>query len=87
MTETLATILHRQKIEALVRQAETIRMHPSGEDRSREARKLIYAVMFDHALGRLNYAEREQVLETLDFARDFHVPEPPGRADETDPAD
>ena len=87
MTETLAAILHRQKIEALVRQAETIRMHPAGEDRAREARKLIYAVMVDHALGRLNHAEREQVLGTLDFARDFHVPEPSGRADETDPAD
>lgn len=87
MSETLAEILHRQQIEGLVRQAEAIRMHPPGEERSREARKLIYAVMFDHALGRLSHAEREQILGGLDFARDYHVPESPGRTGETDPAD
>ena len=87
MSETLAEILHRQQIEARVRQAETIRMHPPGEEHSREARKLLYAVMFDHALGRLSHAEREQILGRLGFARDFHVPESPEQADETDPAD
>ena len=86
MSQTLAEILHRQKIDALVRQAETIRLHPAGEERSREARKLIYAVMFDHALGRLSHAEREQILGLLDFARDYHVPENAGREDEPDPA-
>ena len=87
MSQTLAEILHRQKIETLVRQAETIRAHPAGDDRSREARKLIYAVMLDHALGRLSHAERGQILGLLDFARDVHAPESPGQADETDPVD
>jgi hypothetical protein len=87
MSQTLAEILHRQKIESFVRQAETIRAHRAGEDRSREARKLINAVMLDHALGRLSQAERRQILGLLDFARDFQAPESPGQADETDPAD
>lgn len=75
MSETLAEILHRQQIEALVRQAETIRAHPPGEERLREARRMVYGVMFDHALRRLNAAERAQLLELLDFARDDFVPD------------
>ena len=34
MSLTLAEILHRQKIEALVRQAEAIGTHPAGPERS-----------------------------------------------------
>ena len=85
MGDTLAEILHRRQIEALVHQAETIRDHPPGEERSRRARKLIYAVMLDHALGRLTNAEREQILSLLDFARDYHVPESPGPVDDANP--
>jgi hypothetical protein len=75
MSETLAEILHRQRIESLVRQAQTIRAHPPGEERMREAQRMIYGVMLDHALGRLSHAERAQLLGLLDFARDTHVPE------------
>ena len=82
MRETLAEILHRRQIESLVQQAETIRDHSPGEERSRESRKLIYAVMLDHALGRLNRAEREQLLSLLDFAREYHVPEGAGLVDD-----
>jgi hypothetical protein len=79
MRETLAEILHRQQIEALVRQAETICAHPPGEERLREAQRLINGVMFDHALGRLSHAERAQLLGLLDFACDDHVPDGPQR--------
>lgn len=79
MRERLAEILHRQQIEALLRQAETIRAFPPGDERVREARRMIYGVMFDHAVGRLSAAERAQLLELLEFARDFHAPESPLR--------
>lgn len=74
MSETLAEVMHRQQFESLVRQAETIRAYPPCEERLREARRLIYGVMFDHALSRWSDAERRQVLDLLDFARDHHVP-------------
>ena len=82
MSETLAEGLHRLQIEALLRQAQIIRDHPPGEERSREARKLLYGVMYDHALGRLSYDEREQILSLVDFARDYHAPEAPSPTDE-----
>jgi hypothetical protein len=87
MSETLAKILHRQQIEALVRQAETVCAYQPGKERLREARKLIHGVMFDHAVGRLSHAEREQILELLSFARDYHGPASPMQAGETDAAD
>jgi len=79
MRETLAENLHRQQIETLVRQAETICAYPPGEERLREAQRLMYGIMFDHALGRLSHAERAHLLGLLDFARDGHVPDGPRR--------
>ena len=85
MSETLAETLHRLRIETLVRQAQVIRDHPPGEERSREARKLIFGLMYDHALGRLSPAEREQIMSLVDFARDYHAPNAPRVDDETEP--
>jgi hypothetical protein len=87
MSETLSDLLRRFRIETLVRQAEIIRDFPETEERTKEAAKLIYTVMYDHALGRLTHAEKAQILQTVDFARDYHAPpqdaSPPG----SDPLD
>ena len=56
MSETLGETLHRGWIETLVRQAQMIRDYPPGKERTREARKLLYGVMYDYALGRLSQA-------------------------------
>jgi hypothetical protein len=83
MSETLGETLHGLWIEMLVRQAQMIRDYPPGEVRTREARKLLYGVMYDYALGRLSHAEREQILSRVDFARDYHAPDTPGAAEES----
>lgn len=87
MSETLAETLHRLRIEALLGQAQMIHDHPPGEERLREARRLLYGVMYDHALGRLSDEERERILGLLDFARDYHAPEVPSPVGETGPLD
>jgi hypothetical protein len=81
MSETLAESLRRLRIEAFVRQAQLIHDHPPGDERLREARKLLYGVMYDHALGRLSSEERNQILSWIDFARDHHAPEAPNSGD------
>ena len=83
MSETLGETLHRLWIETRVRQAQMVRDYPPGKERTREARKLLYGVMYDYALGRLSHAEREQILSRVDFARDYHVPDTPGAAKES----
>ncbi|HPM83877.1 MAG TPA: hypothetical protein PLF81_24390 [Candidatus Anammoximicrobium sp.] len=75
MSEKLGEALHRLRIETLVRQAQMIHDYPPGEERTGEARKLLYGVLYDHALGRLSYDERERILGLVDFARDYHAPE------------
>ncbi|NLF72737.1 MAG: hypothetical protein GX575_27190 [Candidatus Anammoximicrobium sp.] len=79
MSEKLGETLHRLWIELLVRQAQMIGDYPRGEERTSEARKLLYSVMYEFALGRLSRAEREQILSWLDFVRDRHAPESLGR--------
>lgn len=83
MSETLAESLHRLRIETMLRQAQMIHDHPPGEERTREARRLLYGVMYDHALGRLSNEERQRILGLLDFARDYHAPEVPNPVGET----
>lgn len=87
MSETLGETLHRLWIELLVRQAELIRDYPPGEERTSEARKLLYSVLYDCALGRLSRAEREQILSRVDFVRDDHAPDVPGTAQESSTPD
>ena len=82
MSETLGETLHRLWIEMLVRQAQLIHDHPPGEERTREARKLLYGVLYDSALGRLSHAEREQILSRVDFVRDHHAPDASGAVGE-----
>lgn len=74
MTESLSDRLRRFRIETLIREAEMIRDDPPGRQRSKEARSLIYSVMYQYALGRLSNAERERILQIVDFARDYHAP-------------
>ena len=75
MSESLSERLRRFRIQTLIREAEMIRDDPPGQQRSKEAANLIYTVMYQHALGRLSNAEREQVLQIVSFARDYHTPE------------
>lgn len=83
MSETLGETLHRLWIEMLDRQAQLIHDYPPGEERTSEARKLLYGVLYDYALGRLSHAEREQILSRVDFARDHHTPDASGSAEES----
>ena len=49
--------------------------------------RLINAVVFDHALGRLNCAVRERIPGLLDFVPDLHTLERPGPQGKPEPAD
>jgi hypothetical protein len=75
MSESLSQRLQRFRIQNMIREAEMIRDDPPSQQRSKEAASLIYTVMYQHALGRLSNAEREQILQIVNFARDFHAPE------------
>jgi hypothetical protein len=87
MTETLGEVLRRFRIETLVRQAEIIRDFSDGEERTKEAAKLIYTVMYEHALGRLTPSEKSRILEIVDFARDYHAPPQDAAPPGSDPLD
>ena len=75
MNESLSERLRRFRIQTLVREAEMIRDDPPSQLRSKEAASLIYTVMYQHAVGSLSNAEREQILQIVSFARDYHTPE------------
>jgi hypothetical protein len=59
-----------------LREAEIIRDYPAGSERLKEANSLVYTVMYQCALGRLTYGEKEQILGIIDFAREHHAPAP-----------
>lgn len=69
MSRTLAETVRLLRIDALMRQAETIRDFSPCDDRLREARKMIRAVLYEFALGRMDAKTREQILSVLEFAR------------------
>ncbi len=69
MTESLSAILRRHRVNSLVDQASLIRDFPDADQRIVEARKLIYAVLYDRALGKIDDQEKRRVLENLDFAK------------------
>jgi len=73
MSETLSDRLRQFRIESLIREAEMIRDEPPGPQRAKEARSLIYTVMYKYALGQLSHGEREQILQIVAFARDDHA--------------
>lgn len=87
MTESLSDRLRQFRIETLIREAEMIRDDPPGQQRSKEARSLIYSVMYQYALGRLSNAEKVQILQIVDFARDYHAPAHQESAPRINPAD
>ena len=74
MSQSLSERLRRLRVETLVREAEIIRDHPAGSERLKEANSLIYTVMYQRTLGQLTYAEKEQILGVIDFAREHHAP-------------
>jgi len=74
MTESLSSVLRQMRMESLVRQAEFIRDCWQAdccglEERTDEARKLIQALLYDFALGKITAEERGRVLDILQFAR------------------
>jgi len=74
MTESLSTILSRMRTQSLFEQATFIRDSCksdcySFEERTEEARKLIYAVLYDSALGKITEEDRQRILDILHFAR------------------
>ena len=78
MNQPLSARLREFRFQSLIREAKMIRDEPPGPERSKEASSLIYSVMYKHALGRLSTAQREQILQTVDFAREHHAPEQQG---------
>ena len=73
MTESLSSSLRRMRIESLFDQAELIRKSYqsdccSFEDRSEEARKMIRAVLYDHAIEKIGAEDRDRLLSILSFA-------------------
>lgn len=75
MSDSLSERLQRFRIQSLIHEAEMIRDDPPSQLRQEEAASLVYTVMYQHALGRLSNAEREQILQIVSFARDFHAPQ------------
>lgn len=74
MTESLSSILSRMRIESVIEQAVFIRDCSksdcySFEERTKEARKLIHAVLYDCALGKISDEDRRRILDILQFAR------------------
>ena len=69
MTESLSAILRRHRVNSLVEQARLIREFPDADQRIAEARKMIPAVLYDRALGKIDDQEKQRVLENLQFAR------------------
>jgi hypothetical protein len=74
MTESLSAVLSRMRVQSLVEQAEFIRdcceSHGySFDERKKEARKLIHAVLYDYALSKITERDRQRILEILQFAR------------------
>ena len=74
MTESLSSVLRQMRMESLVRQAEFIRDCwqadcYSLQERTDEARKLISAVLYDFALGKITAEERQRILDILQFAK------------------
>lgn len=74
MTESLSNVLRQMRVESLVQQAEFIRDCWQTEcyrfeERTGEARKLIHAVLYESALGRITAEERQRILDLLQFAR------------------
>lgn len=73
MTESLSSILSRMRMQSLLEQAAFVRdsceSGYSREERTAEARKLIHAVLYDFALGKITEEDREQILDILQFAR------------------
>jgi hypothetical protein len=66
----LAETLRRRRFEAMQGDAEFVRNHPVGHERTAEAERLVREAMYEHALGRLAAAERDRILAILSFAAD-----------------
>ena len=74
MTESLSDVLRHMRTKSLVQQAEFIRdccqaECYSFEQRTDEARKLVHAVLYDFALGKITAEERQRILDILQFAK------------------
>ncbi len=74
MTEPLSSVLSRMRMQSLLEQATFVRDSCGSEcyslkERTEEARKLIHAVLYDFALGKITREDRERVLDILQFAR------------------
>lgn len=69
MTESLSAILRRHRVDSLIQQARLILDFPDADQRIVESRKLIQALLYDRALGKINDDEKQCVLENLQFAR------------------
>ncbi len=74
MTERLGDILRRMKKESLIREAETIRDHPPGDERDEEAWKYIREAMVQRALGRIGGEQEYEVFTILSFAMPKDAP-------------
>jgi hypothetical protein len=68
MSPSLARVLHEQRLQALVREAETVRDWPDGQDRMHEAQMLIREVMYRCAIQRISQDEESRIFSILAFA-------------------
>lgn len=64
----LAETLRRRRFEAMQGDAELARDHHEGDERMREAKRLVREAMYCQTLGRITLAERDLILDTLSFA-------------------
>ena len=80
MAEHLSHILRKQRSDALLRQAETIRDYGDCEQHTREAETHVREAMLQRALGNLTDAEQYRIFSILSFVMPSDAPgddEPP----------
>jgi len=67
MTESLASILRRQQVDALIGQAKTIRDYPEAAERHEAADILVRHTRIELALRRITEQEERRIYSILRF--------------------
>ena len=65
MADTLADILRHHLVEARIENARFTHDHSNPTERAAEARRQVYEVMYESALGRMTAEERQTILDIL----------------------
>jgi hypothetical protein len=74
MAGNLAGILRRMRAESLIRQAETIRDYPPGDERTHAAESHVRETMLQRTLANITRQEEYQIFSILHFLMPSDAP-------------